>query len=443
LSSVARRICSLGVAGFVIGGVLGGTAVASASGAPRAVSTPEVFAGSAAATALKLSVLGINLTASQTAASADSSPKAHANAAALTGSATISPTVADAPVAGNLSFTTAQPCNFNTPIQGVLSATGSCSQSAAAVPPAAAPSVCPGAGLIAPTACSQAGSLNLDVQLVQALQPILDELKTAVAPLDQSIGQVLTNLPVVTPLLQGLLSSPVLSGLNLNLGSPVGSLLTAVERATELAGIKVLPSSSQVATSAGALTAASDSSGVVVTVLPNLTTSGHPLLSIVLGTSATVSTFNRSTCQSTSTFTAAGATLQVLDNPVQRLGTGVTTLPLGLGTITIGGGTTTQNPDGSVGSVADGLNINLLNGAIVLNAAHSESVAGGKCAVLVVTPTIAATTTTLRPVTGTLPVRLATTGSSAPVLPIGMALVVVGYLTRRVVRRRRGDPAAR
>lgn len=424
--------------------MLGGTAVASASGAPRAVGTPEVFAGSAAATALKLSILGINLTVSQTAASADSSPKAHANAAELTGAASNSLTVADAPVGANLSFTTPQPCNINLPIQGILLATGVCSQSAAAVPTAAAPAVCPGSGLIAPTACSQAGTLNLDVQLIQALQPLMDELKTAVAPLDQSIGQVLTNLPVVTPLLQGLLSNPVLSGLNLNLGSPVGSLLTAVERATELAAVKVLPASSQVATSTGALTASSDSAGVVLTVLPNLTVSGHPLLSIVLATSATVSTYNRSTCQSTSAFTASGATLQLLDNPVQKLGTGITTLPLGLGTVTIGGGTTTQNPDGSVGSVADGLNINLLNGAIVLDSAHTESVAGGKCAVLTATPTTAAaTTTTLPPVTGTLPIRLATTGSSAPVLPIGMALVVVGYVTRRVVRRRRGDPAAR
>ncbi len=435
---VLRRFCALGLSGLIVGGLLGAVAVSTASSVSAATGTPEAFAGSASATALKLSLLGINLTVSQTNAAADSSPKAHADAAALTGTVSASLTKADAPVGANLTATTPQPCNLSVPVQGIIAVTAVCSQSAAAVPAAPAPPVCsPGSATIAPVACSSAGVLNLDVQLLQVLQPILDEVKTAVAGLDQTVGQVLTNLPVVTPLLNNLLQGPLLSGLQLNLQSPVGSLVTALQRATELLSVKVLPSAASVAATAGALTSTSESDGVVVSVLPNLTVNGGPLLSVVIGKGAAVSTYNRTTCQSASTFGAATVAIKVLDTVVP-VGLGTVTLPLGLGTVTLGGGTTSQNPDGSVGAVADGLRLNLLGGAIDLDVAHTESAAGGKCAVLVAAATTtSSTTTTLPTITGTLAVKLATTGSSTPLLPIGLALIVAGYLTRRTMLTRR------
>jgi hypothetical protein len=439
---VSRRLGALGLSALIVAGVLGGVAASTATSVPSAsaaTGTPEAFAGSATATALKLSLLGINLTISQTNASADSSPKAHAEAAALTGTASASLTKADPTVGGNQAVTTPQPCNLSVPVQSILSITGLCSQSAAAVPPAPAPAAClPGAATVAPVACGSASVLSVDVELLQVLQPVLDEIKTAVAGLDQTVGQVLTNIPVVTPLLNNLLQGPLLSGLQLNLASPVGSLVTALERATELLSVKVLPSVSSVATTPGALTSISEADGVVVQVLPNLTINGGPLLSVAIGKGSTVSAYNRSTCQSASTFDAATVAIKVLDTPV-NLGVGTVTLPLGLGTITLGGGTTSQNPDGSVGAVADGLRLNLLNGAIDLDVGHGESVAGGRCAVLVAAPTTSTstTTTTLPTITGTLPIKLATTGSSAPVLPVGVGLILAGFLTRRLLRTRR------
>lgn len=436
---VFRKLCALGLSGVIVGGISGGVALSTASSATAATGTPEAFAGSASATALKLSLLGINLTVSQSNASADSSPKAHADAAVLTGTATASVTKADAPVGGNLTATTPQPCNLSVPVQGIITVAGLCSQSAAAVPTAAPPAACAPAGAtVAPVACASAGVLGIDVQLLQVLQPLLDEIKTAAAGLDQTVGQVLTNIPVVTPLLNNLLQGPLLSGLQLNLQSPVGSLVTALQRATELLNINVLPSAASVATTAAAVTSTSQAGGVVLSLLPNLTVNGGPLLSVVIGKGATASTYSRTTCQSASTFAAATVAIKVLDNPVS-LGVGTVTLPLGLGTVTLGAGTTSQNADGSVGAVADGLRLNLLGGALDLDIAHAESVAGGKCAVLVAATTSTSTTTTTLPaVTGTLGVKLATTGSSAPVLPIGVALILAGYLTRRTLLTRRG-----
>jgi hypothetical protein len=79
-----------------------------------------------------------------------------------------------------------------------------------------------------------------------------------------------------------------------------------------------------------------------------------------------------------------------------------------------------------------------LNGGISLHLAHATSAAAGAKAQLVATTTSSSTTSTSLPaVTGTLLVtRLPVTGSAAPVLPIGMALILAGYLTRRGLLRR-------
>jgi hypothetical protein len=441
-----RRYCALAMSGLIIGGVLTGVAASAVTATPAAADTPEVFAGSASATAFNLNLLNlVKLTMSPTHASVDSTPKAHADAAVATGSLGVSPTSADAPVGANLSFTSPQPCATSVPVQSILLITGGCSQSAAAVPNAPAPTVCaPTSGVVAPAACASASLLNIDVQLLQALQPLLDALKNTVQGLSTQVGTVLSNIPVVSPLLNNLLHGPLLGGLNISLSDPVSSLITALERATELLSIRILPSDSAVATAPGAVVAASEADGVVLTVLPGLTVAGNPLLQVILAKGATVSTYNRITCQTTSTFTAAGVQIKLLDNPVQNLGLGTITLPLGLGTIIVGGGATTQNADGSVGSVADGLNVNLLGGLVQLGSGHAESVAGGKCATLTaVASTVAPTTTTLPAVTGTLAARLATTGSDTPFLPIGVGLLLMGLVTRRTLVKRRAGRKVR
>jgi hypothetical protein len=433
----------MAMAGLVMGALLSGVAssAASATTVKADVSTPEVFAGSATATALKLSLLGLNLTVSKTDASADSSAKAHADATVIGGNLlTLSPTSADAPVGTTLTDTSPN-CSLNVPLPAILSVTALCSQSAAAVPTAAAPALCgPGSTGIAPAACGNASVLDIEVQLLKLLQPVIDQLKALIAPVDQTVGQLLSNLPVVTPLLKSLLQTPVLSGLNLNLQSPLSSLLTAVENATELLSVKVLPSVSAISTTAGSFTAAAEGDGAVITLLPGLTIAGNPLLQISVAKAAAGAVYDRTACKSTPSATGSVLEVKVLDNPPITVGTGTLTLPLGLGAITLGGATTSHNPDGSVGAIANGIDINLLNGAIDLNIGHAEAVAGGACAVVVAATTT--TTTTTVPVIVTSPpehITLATTGTSAPILPIGVFLILAGFVTSRALRFRRSQ----
>jgi hypothetical protein len=300
---------------------------------------------------------------------------------------------------------------------------------------------------VAPSACATASVLTLDVQLLQALQPLLDAVKNATQGLSTQVGQVLNNLPVVSPLLNNLLNGPLLGGLNIKLTDPIGSLITAIEHATELLRLQVLPSVSSVGTSPGALVASSESDGIILTVLPGLTVAGNPLLQVTIAKGAATATYNRDTCQSSGDFTAAVASIKILDNPVQNIGSGAITLPLGLGTLTLGGGASNQNADGSVGVVADGFNLDLLNHLVQLNAGHAEAVAGGKCAVVVVAPVTTTTTSTTSPtqptVGGTLPATLPLTGNDQPLLPIGLGLVLAGYLTRRTLLARRASRTPR
>ncbi len=250
----------------------------------------------------------------------------------------------------------------------------------------------------------------------------------------------------MTPLLNNLLSGPLLGGLGLKLSDPIGSLIDALDRATELLSIQVLPSVSSVATTPGAFTAASEADGIVITLLPGVllyANGTEPVLSLHVAEGSTTSTYNRSTCQSSSSYTAGLVHGELLGQPINvghrhprpqhpRQRHPGRRLP-----------PRQSAANGTVGATADGLDVNLLNGLVALDVGHATSSAvGGACAV--VSPVTTTTSTTVvPPTTGTIPIVLATTGTSAPLLPIGLMLILLGYITWRIRRSRQAQRSAR
>lgn len=213
--------------------------------------------------------------------------------------------------------------------------------------------------------------------------------------------------------------------------------MDALENVTNLATVHVGDTISSVTTEAGKVTALATAKGGEVDVLPGLTAIGAPLLSIVLGSAAATSTFDRSTGQAAAAFDPSLLTVQLLGITVPvGLGAPVTLLagtPLE-STISIGAGRTISNPDGTVGAVADGVSLQLLKGitgGITLELAHAESAVGGAKANI--------TTQSLEqpPPAEVKALELARTGGEAPWLPMGMMLILAAFVTRRVSRSRR------
>jgi len=386
---------------------------------PASADNAEAFAGSAAARALNLDVLGIKLTAGSTNALANSSPKAHADGSGL-GLIAGSASTADAAAAGQ-SESPPKACALDIPIQGILSVALACSQSGA--------SVLGGNPVAASTATVAAIDVGLVNLVLQLLKPILDVLVPAV---DRTIATVTAPLqPLLGPLLE-----PLLGSLGLSLTSPVSSLVNALQNVTNLATIHVGDTASSVTTEAGKVSALATAQGGEVDVLPGLTVAGAPLISIVLGSASATSTFDRSTGRSAAVFDPSLLTLKVLGATIHvDLGAPLTLFQGTIleSTISIGAGRTIQNPDGTVGAVADGVSLQLLKGVaggITLELAHAESAVGGAKALITtqaVTPPPAQVTA----------VELARTGAEAPWLPMGMMLILAAFVTRRTSRSRR------
>ncbi|MDQ1391682.1 MAG: hypothetical protein QOF30_659 [Acidimicrobiaceae bacterium] len=427
---VFRRICALSVSGLIVGGMLAGVAASTATSVTAGANTPETFAGTASAKALDLRLFGTDLTVGSTNVEADSSPKAHADGAGL---ALIAATVSSAD-ADSVHTASAPPkaCGLHLPIAGILNLELACSQSAS------------GTANASPAAVATSNIAALDVGLLNPVLNLLQPVLNALTPIaDQLLGTVLTQVQSVLQPVLGTTLQQLLGGLGLDTAKPVSSLLTALQRATNLVTVHVGDTVSSVVTSAGTVVADSVAKGAEIDVLPGLTLAGGPLLSITLGFAHTTSTFNRLTGASAATFDPAIVTVKLLGSVIP---VGLTT-PLDIlgGTplhsiISLGAGSKTVHADNSVSAQADGVGIDLLtglNGGISLHLAHAESAAGGAKALVVATASTS-TTTTLAPVTGgtLLVTKLPVTGTAAPVLPIGMALILAGYLTRRSLLRR-------
>ena len=406
---IVRRVGASALAAAIVGAFL-------AVPGPAAADTPEVFAGTANARALHLSLLGTSLTVGSSNALANSTPSAKANGAGvLLAPATSSSAEANGP---NVSQSPPKACAINLPVPGILVLSAACSESSASTTNNA------------PTATSTASVASIDVGAVglvtQLLQPILNVL----VPLaDQIVGQVAGT---IQPVLGGALD-PLLGSLGLDADDPVQSLIDALQDVTNLAQIRLGVSTSQVTTTAGKVTAVGSAQAGQVDVLPGLTAAGGPLLSVVVGSAKATSEYDRGTGKSTPSFDPAILTLRVLGITVPvALGAPVTLFQGTVleSTISLGAGRAVTNPDGTVGSVADGVKLELLkglNGGIVLELAHAESAAGGARATIspkAPPPTVAGR-------------ELARTGGSDPLLLIGAGLLLAAFVVRRVARARR------
>jgi hypothetical protein len=397
-------------------------------------STPEAFAGSAAAEALKLDLFGTNLTLGSTSAEADTTPEAKATGS---GVALITSTTSTAnATTDNPTSTPAKQCGLNLPLTGLLNLALACSQSAGSVTNSA------------PTASSAANIADIDVGVLNTVLQVLQPILNALTPMaNQILGNVLTTVTgVLGPL--GTTVTNLLGNLGISTSQPVSSLITALEKATTLLSVHVGDSTAAVTTSSDTVVATSMAQGATISVLPGLTVGGGPLLSITVGQASTTSTYARGTGVSTGSFDPAILTVNLLGTTIHvGLGSPITLFagtPLE-STISLGAGTTTHGPNGSITETADGVSLDLLkglNGGISLALADATSTVGGTPAVLA--PQIV-TTTTAAPVTTTTvaPHLLATTGADeAPLLPIGFVLLLLGYLTRRKWLTRR-SPSAR
>lgn len=434
---VLRRFCSLGVLGVLTAGMLSGVVSSTVSATPASANLPEVFAATASAQALKLSLFGTTLTISSTNAEGDTTPKAHADGA---GAAliTASSSVADS-TGANQSVATPKNCGIVLPLQPLAGVLLACSQSTSVT----------ASGV--PSATATSNIADIDVNLLNPVLNLLKPILDALTPLaNQVLGTVLNTVQnAVQPLLGSTLPN-LLGKLGIDVNKPVSSLITALQKATNLITIHVGDTTSNVATTADAVTADSVAQGAKIDVLPGLLVNGDPLLSITVGMAHTTSTYNRVAGTSAATFDPAILSIDLLGSVIPiKLGSPIDLLagtPLE-SIISLGGGATTTNADKSVSAVADGVGLDLLkgiNGGISLHLAHAESAAGGHTdTVTAATPTTTPSTTSLPVVTAVEPVRLATTGTSAPLLPVGFVLVLAGYLTRRTFRSRRAARAPR
>jgi hypothetical protein len=249
---------------------------------------------------------------------------------------------------------------------------------------------------------------------------------------NQTIGSVQNTL---NGLLGGLLPG-LLSNLHLNLDSLVGDLLAGLQRATGILAIGAGKSKSSVTTDSGAVTAMGTAQGAEIDVLPGLTVGGAPLVTIIVGDATATSKFDRGAGKSSASFDPAIVRVKL---GLPLLGGDVVDIPIGLGqslellpgtplaiSISLGAGRTIENKDGTVGAVADGVAIHLLNNLVGIELAHAQSAVGG---VPAVTSQQAFSTPTAAPVS-----ELARTGGQPGWLPIGgFGLLLVAFVTRRLV----------
>lgn len=374
--------------------------------------TPEVYAGSASGTALKLTVAGQSLTAGISNAQVASDLTAVASAIGqLAPAAATAQQQASAKGDGQVQ-SPAQQCgtpalpSLPAPFPG-LTAGLACSAVFAGVKdgmPVAA-----GQGSVATITANAAATFST------VLQPVLN-------PVQQLFGQLNQIAPQLDPAT-----------------STVSQLLSALQNDQTLS-LSLGNSKSTVQTVAGNVTSTNVASGGEVDILG---LSGSPLAKIVIGSSKAQAVYDRATGKATPSFDPSLVTVTI--NPLPASGLSAQTLSVAPGqsltilqgtplqsTITVADGTSTVNKDGSVTAIADGVSLDLLqglgassptatDGGIDLALAQSTASVGGTPAAAPVTAAVAPTVKAL-PFTG-----------STPGLPLaGAGLLGVGMLGRRV-----------
>jgi len=392
------------------------TVVGPVSISTGAVGTPEVYAGSASGTALKLSVLGQSLTAGISSAQIASNLTAKALAV---GQLAPVPTAQQQVEVNGDGQTQAPAQQCGTPPLPTLPA-----PFPALTADLACSSVIAGVKNGQPTALAQGTVATLTADAAATFTTVL---KPVLAPVQQIFGQLNQIAPGLDPAT-----------------ATVSQLLNVLQN-TQTLGIHLGSSNSMVQAVAGEVTALSVSQGGEIDILG---IGGNPVAKIVIGSSQTEAIYNRASGAAKPSFDPALVTVTV--NPLSATGLAAQTLTVAPGqtltilqgtplqsTITVADGTSTVNKDGSVTAVADGVSLDLLqglgassatatDGGIDLALAESTASVGGKPA-LAAAPVVAASSITPPPVKA-----LPFTGST-PTLPLaGAGLLAVGVIGRRV-----------
>ncbi|MBW3536172.1 MAG: hypothetical protein KY395_00180 [Actinobacteria bacterium] len=346
---IVRRLTA--VVGVV---ALAGAFVASA---PAGADTPEVYAGSALGRALNLSVLGQSATFGVSTAKIDSTLKASADGA---GQVLVLGSTTEADVSGNNTKQEApQECAAAVDVAAPLLDLGLvCSASTAEV----------ANGM--PHAVSEGSLAKLDV--AANTLPI----NSVIAPVQDALEGVFGALPDTL--------DPATD--------TVSDLLTAVGTTKTLEAV-VGHSRSEVSTDAGVVTAVGQAEAAQVDLLPVGGLLENPVASIIVSSAKATAVYDRAAGTANASFDPAIVTVRLstplTGNTEVKVAPGETiTILAGTpleSTITAADGSVTNNPDGSVSAVADGVKLELLkgvNGGVVLELAHAEAGAAGSPAVL-------------------------------------------------------------
>lgn len=453
-----RRVGGMAVAGILLSSFVGGPAGAQTI----ENKVPETYLGSAAGNALTLKVGPVNVSAGVSSARLDSTLKAVSDSAGSLG----------LPLLGGANATKAQVTGNNTldqkpqvcatpalpaPISTLVQAGAACSSSLAEVNNGN------------PRAVGTASVFNLDVTANTVLSQlpittVTNQLTPVLGTLD-GINQTVKAATGVSP--------------NLQVGSTVGQLLTALQSVKTL-DVDLGASTSSVTASGDTVTSVATSEAGRIALLPvelklaDGTVKIQPIVEIIIGSAKATAVYNRATGVSTPSFDPAIATIRVNTPTTNELGK-VTGIPFqeikiapdlaasNLGVLTpalaavvtacpdapnefcilhgtpfetrlaIASGRTVTNADGSVGAIADAVKVHALknigtvapalNGGILLQLAHTEAGVGGKPAqfVEVALPEI--------------PRSLPRTGGT-PWLPVaGVAGLAMAFFTRRAIVR--------
>lgn len=385
---------------------------------PAGAAANENYVGSATGTALNLDVLGQKLTLGFSKGKVASTLEAVSEAAGQ-----LLP-------AGNA--TTSKASVTGTP-NGTQEQKDQCG-------PISTPAELEQLGLKLATACSSSLS-----QIVNGAPHVLSE--GSVADFDLSANLILSKVPqlnetidqvqsALTPVLGQL--DTVTSQLGISTSDTVGTLIDNLQ-ATQTLKVSVGKTVSDVSAVANAVTSKATAAGAQIDLLPvGAVVNGvsAPLVSIIVGSANATSTYDRQAGTSNASFDPA--IVRVVTNLAGALKQEIAVAPgqtikLLEGTpleseIVVGNGSTVKNPDGSVGAIADGVSLHLLegiNGGVNLDLAHAEAGVAGSPAVqdVVEVPRAA---------------ELPRTGGPGPWLPVaGVTLIAAAVVTRRFVLRTR------
>lgn len=417
---VGAKIGTAGAIAVMGAGLAAGpVAAATTTVGPVSVSvgkpgTPEVYAGSASGTALKLSVLGQSVTAGVSSAQVTSSLSAIAAAIGQL-----------SPIATTAQQQVSVSQNGQTQSPGQQCGTPSLPTLPSAFPALTASLAC--STVIAgvkdgnPTAIAQGSVADITANAAATFSTVLQSVQ---APIQQIFGDLNQVAPELNPAT-----------------STVTQLLNTLGN-TQTLGLKLGTSNSMVTAAAGKVTALSVASGGEIDILGIGST---PVAKIVIGSSQAQAVYDRATGKATPSFDPSLVTVTV--NPLPAAGIAAQTLTVAPGqnltilqgtplqsTITVADGTSTVNKDGSVTATSDGVALDLLQG---LGASSATATDGGiDLALAEATASVGGT-----PATPAAPAAVATpapvkslpfTGST-PTLPLaGAGLLAVAVVGRRI-----------